>query len=74
MAQLPDELFLDSLQELIRIDRGWVPDIPEDRCTCGRSGMYARGVPRGQARIRIPLHVDRIAGSSYFKTGVCVRS
>jgi branched-chain amino acid aminotransferase len=29
MAQLPDELFLGSLEELIRIDREWVPTDPE---------------------------------------------
>src|SRR5262245_6478359 len=29
MAQLPDELFLGSLRELISIDRDWVPNDPE---------------------------------------------
>jgi hypothetical protein len=47
MAQLPDEPFLGSLEELIGIDRDWVPDIPKDRCTCGRS--CTRDVPWGQA-------------------------
>jgi branched-chain amino acid aminotransferase len=29
MAELPEEAFLDSLHELISIDRDWVPDDPE---------------------------------------------
>jgi branched-chain amino acid aminotransferase len=29
MAQLPDELFLGSIKELISVDRDWVPDDPE---------------------------------------------
>ncbi|MET7421632.1 branched-chain amino acid aminotransferase [Dactylosporangium sp. NPDC005555] len=29
MAQVPDQLFLDALTELIRIDREWVPSDPE---------------------------------------------
>ncbi|MGC9666266.1 branched-chain amino acid aminotransferase [Planosporangium sp. 12N6] len=29
MAELPEQVFLDSLTELVRIDRGWVPDDPE---------------------------------------------
>ena len=29
MAQLPDELFLGSLEELIKVDQAWVPTDPE---------------------------------------------
>src|SRR5262245_62456195 len=29
MAQLPEQLFIDSLHALVRIDREWVPDAPD---------------------------------------------
>src|SRR5262245_40711928 len=29
MAQVPEQLFIDSLHSLIRIDRDWVPDAPD---------------------------------------------
>jgi branched-chain amino acid aminotransferase len=43
MAQLPDELFLGSLEELIRIDRAWVPT-NEDGSLYLRPFMFASEV------------------------------
>ena len=37
MAELPTELFLDSLRELVGIDRAWVPADATCRCTCVHS-------------------------------------
>jgi len=30
MPELPDELFLDSVRELLAVDHRWVPDVPEE--------------------------------------------
>ncbi len=38
MAELPEDLFVESLRALVEIDRAWVPTGGEtSRCTCGRS-------------------------------------
>jgi branched-chain amino acid aminotransferase len=43
MAQLPEQAFLDSLDELIRIDRGWIPTSDEGSLYL-RPFMYASEV------------------------------
>jgi branched-chain amino acid aminotransferase len=70
MAQLPDELFLGSLEELIRIDRDWVPTDPEGSLYL-RPFMYASEVFLGVRPAMEYLYV-LIASpvGSYFKSGV----
>jgi branched-chain amino acid aminotransferase len=43
MAQLPEDLFLGSIHELVKIDRNWVPDQPEGSLYL-RPFMYASEV------------------------------
>ena len=62
MAQLPDELFLGSIQELITIDREWVPTDPEGSLYL-RPFMYASEVFLGVQALRgVPVRADRLAG------------
>jgi branched-chain amino acid aminotransferase len=70
MAQLPDELFLGSLEELVRIDRDWVPEDPEGSLYL-RPFMYASEVFLGVKPASEYLYV-LIASpvGSYFKSGV----
>jgi branched-chain amino acid aminotransferase len=70
MAQLPDELFLGSLEELITIDRDWVPEDPEGSLYL-RPFMYASEVFLGVKPASEYLYV-LIASpvGSYFKSGV----
>jgi branched-chain amino acid aminotransferase len=70
MAQLPDELFLGSLEELVRIDREWVPTDPEGSLYL-RPFMYASEAFLGVKPSSEYLYV-LIASpvGSYFKTGI----
>ena len=70
MAQLPDELFLGSLEELISIDREWIPTDPEGSLYL-RPFMYASEVFLGVKPSAEYLYV-LIASpvGSYFKGGV----
>ena len=70
MAPLPDDLFLGSLDELIRIDQAWVPDDPEGSLYL-RPFMYASEVFLGVKPASEYLYV-LIASpvGSYFKSGV----
>src|SRR4029079_2733335 len=58
MAQLPEELFLGSLHELITIDRDWVPNDPEGSLYL-RPFMYASevflGVRPSAESLSVPL-------------------
>ncbi|GDY30410.1 branched-chain-amino-acid aminotransferase [Gandjariella thermophila] len=71
MPELPDEVFLDSLRELIAVDGRWVPDIGED-------SLYLRPF---MISTEVGLGVNRPAGTylyallgspagSYFASGV----
>jgi branched-chain amino acid aminotransferase len=70
MASMPDELFIGSLEELIKIDRDWVPDDPEGSLYL-RPFMYASEVFLGVKPSAEYLYV-LIASpvGSYFKSGV----
>jgi branched-chain amino acid aminotransferase len=70
MAPLPDELFIGSLEELIKIDRDWVPHDPEGSLYL-RPFMYASEVFLGVKPSAEYLYV-LIASpvGSYFKSGV----
>ncbi len=70
MAQLPEELFLGSLEELIKIDQDWVPDDPEGSLYL-RPFMYASEAFLGVKPSSEYLYV-LIASpvGSYFKSGV----
>jgi branched-chain amino acid aminotransferase len=70
MAQLPDELFLGSLHELITIDQEWVPDDPEGSLYL-RPFMFASEAFLGVKPSSEYLYV-LIASpvGSYFKGGV----
>ncbi len=70
MAQLPDDLFLGSLEELISIDREWIPTDPEGSLYL-RPFMYASEVFLGVRPSAEYLYV-LIASpvGSYFKSGV----
>jgi branched-chain amino acid aminotransferase len=70
MAPLPEELFLGSLEELIKLDREWVPDDPEGSLYL-RPFMYASEVFLGVKPSAEYLYV-LIASpvGSYFKSGV----
>ncbi|MEN3615765.1 branched-chain amino acid aminotransferase [Plantactinospora sp. ZYX-F-223] len=41
MPELPEALFAESIEELVRIDRAWVPDAAEDRSLYLRPIVYA---------------------------------
>jgi branched-chain amino acid aminotransferase len=70
MAQLPDELFLGSLHELIRLDREWIPT-SDDASLYLRPFMFASEVFLGVKPSSEYLYV-LIASpvGSYFKGGV----
>jgi branched-chain amino acid aminotransferase len=70
MAHLPDELFLGSLEHLIRIDQEWIPTDPEGSLYL-RPFMYASEVFLGVRPSAEYLYV-LIASpvGSYFKGGV----
>jgi branched-chain amino acid aminotransferase len=70
MAQLPDELFLGSLEQLIAIDREWIPTDPEGSLYL-RPFMYASEVFLGVRPSAEYLYV-LIASpvGSYFKGGM----
>jgi branched-chain amino acid aminotransferase len=70
MAHLPEELFLGSIEELIRVDRDWVPEDPEGSLYL-RPFMYASEVFLGVRPALEYLYV-LIASpvGSYFKGGV----
>ena len=62
MPPLPERLFLESLRQLIEIDREWVPTTDEGSLYL-RPFMFASEVFLGvQARLRVPLPRDRLAG------------
>jgi branched-chain amino acid aminotransferase len=70
MAQLPEELFLGSIRELVTIDQEWVPTDPEGSLYL-RPFMYASEVFLGVKPSAEYLYV-LIASpvGSYFKSGV----
>ncbi len=70
MAHLPDELFIGSLEELIKVDQDWVPTDPEASLYL-RPFMYASEVFLGVRPSAEYLYV-LIASpvGSYFKGGV----
>ncbi len=70
MAPLPEELFLASLEELIKIDREWVPDDPDGSLYL-RPFMYASEAFLGVRPSLEYLYV-LIASpvGSYFKSGI----
>ena len=70
MAQMPDDLFLGSIHQLIKIDRDWVPTDPEGSLYL-RPFMYASEVFLGVKPSAEYLYV-LIASpvGSYFKGGV----
>jgi branched-chain amino acid aminotransferase len=70
MAQLPEELFLGSLHELIRVDREWIPDT-EDGSLYLRPFMYASEVFLGVKPSAEYLYlVIASPVGAYFKGGV----
>src|SRR2546430_15203223 len=70
MAQLPEELFLGSLHELIKIDRDWIPTT-EDGSLYLRPFMYASEVFLGVKPSSEYLYlVIASPVGSYFKGGV----
>jgi branched-chain amino acid aminotransferase len=70
MAHLPDELFIGSLEQLITIDRAWIPTDPDGSLYL-RPFMYASEVFLGVRPSAEYLYV-LIASpvGSYFKSGV----
>src|SRR3989440_782647 len=70
MPVLPDELFLGSLQELIAVDREWIPTAPEASLYL-RPFMYASEVFLGVKPSSEYLYaVIASPVGSYFKSGV----
>jgi branched-chain amino acid aminotransferase len=70
MAQVPDQLFLDALHELIKIDRDWVPEQPESSLYL-RPFMYASEVFLGvKPSSEYLFLVIASPVGSYFKGGV----
>ena len=62
MPALPEELFLDSLHELIKVDRDWIPSDAGGQPLPAAVHVRQRGVPRRAAGHRVPLLGDRLAG------------
>ncbi|NJC68134.1 branched-chain amino acid aminotransferase [Planosporangium thailandense] len=70
MAELPEQLFLDSLAELVRIDRDWVPDDPDGSLYL-RPFMFASEVFLGVKPSAEYLYVVIASPvGPYFKGGV----
>jgi branched-chain amino acid aminotransferase len=70
MAELPEQLFLDSLRRLVTIDRDWVPDDPEGSLYL-RPFMFANEVFLGVKPSAEYLYlVVASPVGSYFKGGV----
>ncbi len=63
MAELPDELFLASLQELVGADREWVPPAGGEESLYLRPFMLATEVGLGVRPVRrVPVRADRVPG------------
>ncbi len=70
MAQLPEQVFLDSLHEIIKIDRDWIPQT-EDGSLYLRPFMYASEVFLGVKPASEYLYVLIASpAGAYFKGGV----
>jgi branched-chain amino acid aminotransferase len=70
MAPVPEQLFLDSLRELITIDQAWVPDAPESSLYL-RPFMFANEVFLGvKPSSEYLFLVIASPVGSYFKGGV----
>jgi len=70
MAQIPEQLFLDALHALVKIDREWVPDTPEASLYL-RPFMYASEVFLGvKPSAEYLFLVIASPVGSYFKGGV----
>jgi branched-chain amino acid aminotransferase len=70
MAELPERVFLDSLQALIEIDREWVPDDPDGSLYI-RPFMYASEVFLGvKPSAEYLFAVIASPVGAYFKNGV----
>ena len=69
MAPLPDELFLDSIRELVRVDRDWIPEI-EGGSLYLRPFMFASEVFLGVKPASEYLYmVIASPAGAYFKGG-----
>lgn len=71
MAQLPEQVFLDSLHELVKIDREWIPRNNEDGSLYLRPFMFASEVFLGVKPASEYLYVVIASpAGSYFKGGI----
>jgi branched-chain amino acid aminotransferase len=70
MAELPEQLFIDSLTELVTIDRGWIPP-GEDASLYLRPFMFASEVFLGvKPSAEYTYMVIASPAGSYFKGGI----
>jgi hypothetical protein len=68
MPELPEELFLESVNALVRADRDWIPP-GRRRAVPAAVHVRERGVPGREAGGRISLRGDRIVGRRLFQEG-----
>ena len=62
MPELPDELFLGSLRELIAVDGRWVPEQDEESLYLRPFMISTEVRARRAPRRRVPVPADRVAG------------
>ncbi len=67
MAELPEELFLGSIRQLVRIDHDWIPTSDGGCALSAPVHDRERGVPGGQAVVRISLRRNRLVGRRLFQ-------
>ena len=71
MAELPDELFLASIAELLAVDHEWVPAAGGEDALYLRPFMLATEVGLGVRPVgRIPVRADRLAGGAVLRAAV----
>ena len=67
MAELPDELFLTSISELLAVDHEWVPAAGGEDALYLRPFMLATEVGLGVRPSPIPVRADRVAGGAVLR-------
>ncbi len=67
MPHLPEDLFVESIRQLVGKDIGWVPEADKGSLYLAPLHVRERGVPRRAAGARIYLLRDRFAGRRLFQ-------
>ena len=71
MAEVPEELFLGGLRELVRLDRGWIPDNADGSLYIRPFPLRFRSLHRGSApRASYRFHIFTAPVGAYYEGSV----